>query len=120
MKFKIENKNIKNLFNDAIKNGGLTVNKSGQAVSFETGYQVSKKDCFVIDIKKKAKCLKSINQILNEIESHEFCGLWIDNKKLYVDITVNITNKQKAVEIGKKLKQLSIYDWQQKTCINLK
>lgn len=120
MKFKIENKNIKNLFNNALKNGGLTVAKTGRAVEFETGYQVSKKDCFVIDVKNKAKCLKAISQVLSEIESHEFCGLWIDKNKLYIDVSVNVTDKKQAVEMGLSLNQLSIFDWANKSCINLK
>ena len=120
IKFSLKNKNINKLFDDALKNGGLTVNKSGLVVDFEKGFQVSKKDCYIIDIKQKAKCLKAITNILNKIEKNEFCGLWIDKNKLYIDISVNITEKQKAVEIGKKLKQLSIYDWHNKSCINLK
>ena len=108
------------LFDDAIKNGGLTVNKSGLAVEFKKGYQVSKKDCFIISIDKKAECLKAIKNILDKITNDEFCGLWIAGGKLYADISINILNRKKAVEMGEKLKQVSIFDWATKSCINLK
>lgn len=120
IRFNLKNKNINKLFNYAIKNGGATINPKKQIINLKKGFQVSKKDCYVIDVDKKSECLQKITNVLNKIDKNEFCGLWIDKSKLYIDISINITDKQKAVEMGLSLKQLSIYDWQQKTCINLK
>ena len=120
IRFNLKNKNINKLFDYAIKNGGATIDQKKQITNFKKGFQVSKKDCYIVDIDKKSECLQKITNVLNNIKKDEFCGLWIDKNKLYIDISINITEKQKAVEIGKKLKQLSIYDWQQKICINLK
>lgn len=120
IKLKIKKQNIEKLFEDAIKNGGLTVNKSGLAVEFKKGYQVSKKDCFVIGIDKKAECLKAIKNVLDRITNNEFCGLWVDGGKLYADISINILDREKAIEMGEKLKQISIFNWTIKSCINLK
>lgn len=120
IKLKIKKQNIAKLFDDAIKNGGLTVNKSGLAVEFKKGYQVSKKDCFIIGIDKKAECLKAVKNVLDKITKDEFCGLWVDDGKLYADISINILDRKKAVEMGERLKQISIFEWATKSCINLK
>ena len=120
IKFRIKTQHILKLFNDAIKSGGLTVGKSGKIAEFDRGYQVSKKDCFIINIDKKNECLKAIKNVLDKIKSDEFCGLWVDGGKLYADISINILDRSKAIKMGKKLNQFSIFDWSNKICINLK
>ena len=39
-----------------------------------------------------------------------YIGLWLDNNKMYIDISINIIDKVEALEFGKKNKQLAIYD----------
>ena len=41
-----------------IKNGGATLNRKGEAVSFSRGYQVSKKDCYIITIESGFSAIK--------------------------------------------------------------
>lgn len=106
---------------EIIKNGGATLNKNGEAVNFKRGYQVSKKDCFILSVKNVDKITKAVNEILRRIAHEErvFCGLWIDNGKIYADISEFIKSEKKAVKIGKARKQTSVYDWKKSACIYL-
>lgn len=107
---------IKNI----IKNGGATLNKQGIAKNYKNGYQVSKKDLFILDIDNIDNLTTTINNTLNNMQNDEFCGLWVDNNKIYIDLSIKINNLQKAINFGKKLKQISIFEWSTKNCIYLK
>lgn len=104
-----------------IKNGGATLDKNGEAVSFKRGYQVSKKDCFILSVKNVDKITKAVNEILRRIAHEEgiYCGLWVDNGKIYADISERIKSEKKAVKIGKARKQISVYDWEKSACLYL-
>lgn len=104
-----------------IKNGGATLDKNGEAVAFRRGYQVSKKDCFILSVKNVDKITKAVNEILNRIAHEEgvYCGLWIDGGKIYADISELIKSEKKAVKIGKTRHQISVYDWKKAACIYL-
>lgn len=111
--------NIKTL-KQIIKNGGATLNKNGEAVNFKKGYQVSKKDCYTLSINNTSEVLTAINNTLNTINKNEFCGLWIENNFIYIDISVKINTIEKALKLGKELDQISVFDWYNKKCIYLK
>lgn len=100
-----------------IQNGGATLDASGAAVSFRRGYQVSKKDCYILNTRHTNKILKAVNGILNGLKPGEFCGLWVDGGRVYVDISERITNKREALKIGRKRAQISIFDWRAAACI---
>lgn len=100
-----------------IQNGGATLDDSGRPVSFKRGYQVSKKDCFVLSVKHTNKILKAVNGILNGLKPGEFCGLWVDGGRVYVDISERIPNKREALKIGRERAQISIFDWRAAACI---
>nr|DAT76244.1 MAG TPA: hypothetical protein [Caudoviricetes sp.] len=100
-----------------IKNNGATLNKNGESVEFKKGYQVSKKDCYTLNINNTNEVLDAINNILNTIKQNEFCGIWIEEGKAYIDISIKIDSLSKALKLGKELKQISIFDWNTKKCI---
>lgn len=102
-----------------IKNNGATLNKDGEAVNFANGYQVSIQDGYTLNINNTNEILNAVNEILNTIKEHEFCGLWIENGLAYIDISVRIENRSKALKLGQKLIQKSIFDWKTKSCIYL-
>lgn len=100
-----------------IQNGGATLNDSGRAVSFRRGYQVSKKDCYTLNVKHTNKILKAVNGILNSLKPGEFCGFWVDGGRVYVDISERIPNKREALKLGRERAQISIFDWRATACI---
>lgn len=104
---------LKNIIN----NRGATLSQNGKAVNFKKGYQVSKKDCYTLDINNTDKVLTAINNTLKIITKNEFCGLWIENGLIYIDISIKINTLEKALKIGKELNQISIFDWATKNCI---
>lgn len=100
-----------------IQNGGATLDESGAAVSFRRGYQVSKRDCFILNIKHANKILKAVNDILTGLRPGEFCGLWVDGGRVYIDISERIARKRDALKIGQERAQISVFDWRTKSVI---
>ena len=94
-----------------IQNGGATLDGSGRAVSFRRGYQVSKKDCYILNTRHTNKILKAVNGILNSLKPGEFCGVWVDGGRVYVDISERIPRKRDALKIGRERAQISVFDW---------
>lgn len=95
-------------------NGGCTLNKQGNAINHTSGFQVSKCDLAIIPLYKLRKQI--IATYLNTITANENLGLWIENNKVYIDISEHITNYKHALKVGKDRKQISIYGWSKNTC----
>lgn len=102
-----------------IANGGATLNRNGEAVNFDEGYQVSKKDCYKIPVERVNLICKKVNSLLTAVDRGEYVGLWIDGGMMYVDISINVRKREKAERIGRSLAQIAIYDWSTGDCITL-
>ena len=102
-----------------IANGGATLNSDGVEVSFKDGYQVSKKDCYMISVERVNLICKKANALLRSINRGDFVGLWVNDGKVYIDLSIRIRKQNKAERIGRSLKQLAIYDWSTGECISL-
>lgn len=114
--------NSKNLVKKALVNGGLTINKNGVVVNYKRGYQVSVRDCYKLRVKNVDKIVEAIEKVMNFIQNSPktyFCGLWIDEGYIYIDISVRILDRLDAVIIGDRLNQKSIFDWSNCECIYL-
>ena len=94
-----------------LKDGGATLDASGAAVSFRRGYQVSRKDCFVLNVRNVNKILRAVRSVLASLTAGEYCGIWVDGGRVYVDISERITNKRDALKIGRERAQISVFDW---------
>lgn len=116
----MKKQDLKNLIAYALENGGATINGNGKIVSFPFGYQVA-----IREYEKKIPlssvdniALETINNyLLVAKKARAFVGLWLDNETLYLDISNHIQNKGVALSIGRKEKQLSIFDWGALDCI---
>lgn len=102
-----------------IKKGGSTLNYKGRQINFREGYQVSLKDLYIFNLKDIDAILKAINEQLDKLSFNGNLGLWVDEGKMYIDLSFNIKQFKRAVEIGKLYNQLSIFDWSTKKCIFL-
>ncbi len=96
-------------------NKGATLNKQGDAVAHKSGFQVSKKDLYIIPTYKLRKHF--IKDLLQTIDENENLGLWIENNKVYIDLSETIANYRHALKVGKDRKQISIFSWKTQTCI---
>jgi hypothetical protein len=105
--------NIKEIINA----GGATLSPDGEPVQLKSGYQVSKKDCYILKIKYLNKIYKCINKALKGLKRGEFLGLWVDAGAVYIDISERVKSLKKAIAYGKSRKQKSIYEWRTGACL---
>lgn len=109
-----------NTLKQILNNGGATLNKHQKQVNYKKGYQVSKKDCYILSIDNTNEILQAVNNLQKTIAKNEFVGLWVDQWLVYIDISIKFYDLQNAVDYGNALKQKSIFNWATKTCIKLK
>lgn len=109
------------LINKARENGGISVNsqnekpKSGYMVSL-LGYEK------VIKLRKLTASqirlyLKYNARYMNS--KNMFFGIWIDNKSVYLDISINIQDRDRAIKAGIINRQKAIYDVTNQSVIKL-
>ena len=100
------------------ENGGCSLSEQG---SPETGYMVSKPNNEII---LSSVSEAEIEEFLtsHEVGINEFFGGWIDDTdgKVYLDISENVPNLDKAVRLGIERNQLAIYDLNSQESIYLK
>lgn len=101
-----------------INDGGATLRRHGEAVNYKNGYQVSKKDVYIIDITATEKLSEAVNTVLAMLSRGEYCGIWINDGNAYIDVSIRLTDKGEALKMGRKLNQISIFDWATGDCIN--
>lgn len=106
-------KKLKQIVND----GGATLRRDGVAVTYADGYQVSKKDCYIVDITATEDLANAVNTVLAMLNRGEYCGIWINDGKAYIDISIRLADKVEALNMGRKLNQISIYEWSTGDCI---
>ena len=89
--------------------GGLTLNCDLSGATFNGGYVVSLNGFEYVT--KVSKLNKRLLNLYSNIAQRlgGFVGLWIDNNKLYLDISIHIKDKQQALYKGLKEKQKAIY-----------
>ena len=109
-----------NTLKQILNNGGATLNKQQKQVNFKKGYQVSKKDCYILSIDNTNLILQAVNNLQKTINKNEFVGIWVDKGLVYIDISIKFYDLKNAIEYGKALNQISIFNWSNKTCIYLK
>lgn len=98
---------------EIVKKGGATLTHDLEETKIKKGYFIS-----LLGFEKKFDCedAKNINDYVVNLQSKikdkkgYFIGLWVYKKEVYVDISINILDKAEALEIGKKNKQISIYN----------
>ena len=119
----MNNKDLQVLIAYATKNEGATLNYKGDVITLHSGYMVSVErygltltsvqELDLATFKAYQKIAKKINACI---------GLWIDtsdNNKFYLDISINILNKDAALEYAKQENQLAIYDCFNQKCVNV-
>ena len=97
---------------EIIKNNGATLDNNFNMVNFNKGYQVSLQDIEVLPLYKLTK-----KHLIELLQDNKFLGVWIENKKVYIDYSKNIKTKKQALKIGKELNQISIFDWKNKKVV---
>lgn len=95
-------------YTDIQYNQGFMVSLYGLETQVPLGEAYSQKTMKVL--RQYRKLAKKYNGSL---------GLWIEKGTLFIDISINIADKNEAIKFGLDNKQLAIYDIVNETTINL-
>ena len=102
--------------NSIKRNGGATIDKYGNRVTMKSGYQVSKRDLYIIPVAELNKFI--IKEAMKLLENRgEYLGVWIDDGKAYIDISHRIATKKQAMIVGRELNQLTVLRWKDCECL---
>ena len=83
--------------------------KNNKPIHYENGYQVASKSMIIT---------RSIVLAAVTIEKNNGnCGIWLENGIYYIDHSHHIKTLEKALELGKRWEQISIYSWEENRCI---
>lgn len=115
----MELKDIKKI----IENKGATLTKELKQADLKKGFMVSLEGT---ETQTQDDDYQAINQAIKEKQAiikdnnNMYIGLWLDNNIMYIDISINISNKVEALEFAKYNKQLAVYDLTNNDSIYLK
>lgn len=85
-------------------NDGFTL-KNGKLIFYKTGWQVADNGVAATTPEAAMRAVK---------EMGGSCGVWLENGIYYVDYSFRVNTKKKALEIGRKNNQISIFGWKRK------
>lgn len=125
MDLKMEKEKVKKIILEGIKKGGFTVDYKGNTPNAKKGYIVSdygkEKTYFINDKIDMIQLEKDFITYIDyaEKEKDVFIGGWLDGDVFFLDISRIYPNKKEALKIGKKNKQLAIYDIEKDASIEL-
>lgn len=115
---------MKNEIKEIIKNGGATLDTNLKNADLKNGYMVSMVGYENIISLDNLSSMEEIEETLNEYKriakrNNAFIGAWVDDNKIYLDISKNYKRLVNAIKIGKKNKQLAIFDINNSLVINI-
>lgn len=102
--------NIISILHTMCEEGGATLRK-GEPVAYPTGYQVG----------LHGKRTRNIEIALDTVlKWGGNAGLWKHRGFWYIDESIHVDTLAEAMELGRKHKQLSIFDWATGECLPVK
>ena len=99
-----------------IARGGATLTKALEYATIKKGYLVSVPSRYTKVLTTDtdyATILKAMEDIATEINVDglgAYVGLWVDQGKLYIDLSIQFNDKGVAINIGREFKQKAIWD----------
>lgn len=89
--------------------GGATI-KDGKIVTFDTGYQVSFRDVYLVERHELKKYLKIAIAFAAD---YAHTGVWYDDERqrYCIDYSKHVKTFNEALTLGKMMNQKAIYDW---------
>lgn len=83
---------------------GLTL-KNGKPINYKSGWQVADYGMETSDAREAINEVKRLNGN---------CGVWFENGIYYIDHSFRVDTKKRAMEIGRKFNQISVFGWRNK------
>lgn len=115
--FKQESRNA--IFDSIIANKGGTFNFSGEPVSFPNGYAVSVSGFETVTQLEGMSARNFVNlanDLVKKVDgladpTTHYVGTWVDDGKLYIDLSVHVEDRDEAIVKAEKAEQLAIWDF---------
>lgn len=82
-------------------NDGLTL-KKGKIITYKSGWQVATEGIETCDAREAINAVKAYSGD---------CGIWYSDGIYYIDKSMRVNTKRKAMEIGRACNQISILNW---------
>ena len=109
---------FKRLYHNVLTDGGITLTSRLVQVKKQTGFFVSLRgQGIVIDLKNftPESLFLTINKLFIQYEiiyNKQFIGIWLDkaNEKVYINISVWVLDRDKAIQKGLTEGQIAIWD----------
>lgn len=93
-----------------LQNGGATINANGKPVTLKSGYQLSYKILNCVPVAELTEMLIT-NIIKCGLKRGCYAGFWVENGKVYCDLSKRIATKKQAVTVGKETGEIAVWDW---------
>ena len=106
----------KQRLDEIIARGGASLTKTLEYATIDSGYLVSvpSKYAKVLTINDDYDMMiKSIEDMTNEINVDglgAYVGLWVNDGKLYIDLSIQFHSKGVAINIGRHFNQKAVWD----------
>lgn len=107
------------LMDITMRNGGGTFTRSLEDANLKKGFMVSLPDHEQVVSLKEAHTISITDMVTIAKDLNAYIGTWLDDGKIYIDLSVNINNIEDAKRIGRENNQLAIYDVYNKMVIRL-
>lgn len=101
----LNTKEIEKILENAQISGGVTLS-SGIPVHKKFGYQYSKTPNSEVNIAENFTEAECIIRTLNGN-----CGIWFHDGKIYIETSYWTAKLETALKLGRKYRQLAVYDW---------
>ena len=82
-------------------NDGITL-KGGKPITYKSGWQVADYGYELATAEEAISCVRKLGGN---------CGVWYAGGIYYIEHSFRISTKQKALEVGRKFSQISIFGW---------
>ena len=113
---------IKKICDNIIKNKeGITLNFNGNIPKLK-GYAVSitNNKPLLNSNKELKQSILNLIKLSNRLNLNGYIGSWIDKtNKVFIDLTLNVNDKNEALNIGKAFNQQAIFSFNSKEVISI-
>ena len=102
---------------------GATFNFDSIPQKFETGFLASYKAPSIILSEQKIPSINELREMIKKLyfkaSSSDYVGFWVNEGKIYIDLTRHIVSKKSAILFGLSNDQIAIWDCKNNESINL-
>lgn len=103
-----------------IKNGGATLTRELEEAQDNKRYVVSvygQEKVFRLNQLEELE--KAVLDYAKALKKGYYIGLWVNNNKVYLDVSTSFDRKGQAMDFGKNNKQIAIFDIKENKSINI-